>query len=165
MTTGSSDCCHDEHEQGPMAEVGEALANAGDRDRLSGSDSVDEGTVVDGEQEPQQSRTALKIATFNRFIDETLAGLPPTAAVLWLTLFRFERQGVAWASLNTLAKRMGVDRKTVARNMRLLRDHDLIKIERQGGIGRGSNTYRLGLLPLEPRVKPQRRSKVPESSR
>lgn len=159
-STGSDNCSPEEHVLGPMEEVGDALANTGDRDSLPGSDSVDDGAVVDPEQKRESGGTVWKIKMFNRFIDETLTGLPSTAAVLWLTLFRFERQGIARASLNTLAKRMGVDRKTVDRNMRLLYKHKLIKKERQGGIGKGSNVYRLGLLPLEPRAKPQRRSKT-----
>ena len=123
MATGSNNCSPEEHVLVPMEEVGDALANTGDRDSLPGSDSVDDGAVVDPEQKRESGRTVLKIKIFNSFIDETLAGLPSTAAVLWLTLFRFERQGIARASLNTLAKRMGVDRKTVDRNMRLLYKH------------------------------------------
>ena len=161
MTTTSTDNGPDEPGWDPADSVPETPATGGDHNSPPESHSADaEGVMAVHERKRESGRTVWKIKTFNRFIDETLAGLPSTAAVLWLTLFRFERQGIARASLNTLAKRMGVDRKTVDRNMRLLYKHELIKKERQGGIGKGSNVYRLGLLPLERRAKPQRRSKT-----
>ncbi len=161
MTTTSADDGPDEPGWDPANRVPETPFIGGDHNSPPESHPADgEGVTVDHERKREPGRTEWKIKAFNRFIDETLASLPSTAAVLWLTLFRFERQGVARASLNTLAKRMGVDRKTVDRNMRLLQKHELIKKERQGGIGKGSNEYRLGLLPLEPRAKPQRRSKA-----
>lgn len=105
----------------------------------------------------KRDRCVRKVQNSNEFVDHTLAGLPPTTAVLWWTLLRFERNGRAKVSQATLAGRMGVDVKTVRRNIRiLLAKKGLLKIEKQGAKGRGCTVYRLGLRKLEPRDKPKR---------
>jgi hypothetical protein len=149
MTTGSADAAPERYGDGPSIDVTIGCTPVSEgRDGNDALDDADESYIRDDEY----SATGLKVFRFNQFIDEALAGLPPTAAVLWLTLFRLEKQGVAWASQGTLAKRLGVDEKTVYRNMKILLDKKLVQIARQGGLGQGSNKYRLGLLPLEPRT-------------
>jgi hypothetical protein len=145
MTTGSVDGMSEQIGEGPEKAVGCALGT-GDRDSRDGA-CVDAG---DGHE--HSASCTKKVAIFNQFIDKALAGLPPTASALWLTLFRFEKQGVAWVSQDALAKRMGVNEKTVYRNMKILLAKELVRIEHHGGLGQGSHKYRLGLLPLEPRT-------------
>lgn len=111
---------------------------------------------------PTQGRCVRKVKYFNRFIDEALAGLPPSAALLWLTLFRFAKDGIARVSQGKLAERMGVDVKTVRRNLRILLDKKkMIRVVKQGAKGRGCSVYRLGIIPLDPRAKPNRRTQPP----
>ena len=111
---------------------------------------------------PKEGRCVRKVKQFNRFVDEALAGLPPTAALLWLTLFRFAKNGIARVSQRKLAERLGVKTKTVARNLRILRRKDgMIRIVKQGAKGRGCSHYQLGIMTLEPRAKPDRRKKPP----
>ena len=111
---------------------------------------------------PKPGRCVRKVEQFNRFVDEALAGLPPTAAVLWLTLFRFAKNGIAKVSQQTLAGRLGVDVKTVRRNLEvLLAKKGLVRIKKQGAKGRGCSVYQLGITPLGPRAKPNRRKQPP----
>ena len=111
---------------------------------------------------PTQGRCVRKVKYFNRFIDDALAGLPPTAAVLWLTLFRYAKDGIARVSQGKLAERMGVDVKTVRRNLRILLDKNgMIRVVKQGAKGRGCSVYQLGIISLEPRAKPNRRKQPP----
>jgi hypothetical protein len=153
MTTGSADAAPERYGDGPSIDVTIGCTPVSEGcDARDAHDYADEGDIRDDEY----SATGLKVFRFNKFIDEALAGLPPTAAVLWLTLFRLEKQGVAWASQRTLKKWLGVDEKTVYRNMKILLDKKLVQIARQGGLGQGSNKYRLGILPLEPRRNPNR---------
>jgi hypothetical protein len=109
-----------------------------------------------------QGRCVRKVKHFNRFIDDAVAGLPPSAALLWLTLFRYAKDGIARVSQGKLAERMGVDVKTVRRNLRiLLGKNGMIRVVKQGAKGRGCSVYQLGIISLEPRAKPNRRKKPP----
>lgn len=159
MTTGSVDGMPEQIGEGPERAVGCALGT-GDRDSRDAACDV-------ADNDPKDSASCTKkVAIFNQFIDKTLAGLPPTAAVLWLTLFRFEKQGVAWVSQDALAKRMGVNEKTVYRNMKILLAKKLVRIEYHGRLGQGSHKYRLGLPPLEPRTNLNRfKNKSPPRER
>lgn len=102
----------------------------------------------------KRDRCVRKVRNFNEFVDHTLAGLPPTAAVLWWTLLRYEKNGRAKVCQATLASRMGIDVKTVRRNLKiLLAKQGLLKIVKQGAKGKGCSVYRLGLRKLASRAK------------
>jgi hypothetical protein len=104
------------------------------------------------------SRLYKKVKAFNAFIDESLRGLKPSEAGVWLVLFRFARDGVARVSQATVAERSGLSEKTVTRSIRALKRFGLVRIEHQGGLGKGANRYRLGIVTLE---KAQRQAKMP----
>lgn len=118
------------------------------------------------EQARPDSRLYKKVMALNAFIDESAKGLSPSAALVWLALFRFARDGVAIVSQATIAERLGVDKKTVSRNIKTLQKRGLVEPVYQGGIGRGCNRYRLGIATLE-KAKKQRKKKpkseTPES--
>ncbi len=108
----------------------------------------------------ERDRCVTKVRRFNKFIDQALAGLPPTAAVLWLTLFRFERNGRAQVSQETLARLLGVDVKTVQRNIQILRKQPAtLRILQAGQKGKEPAVYQLGLTPLPSRRKRSRAMK------
>lgn len=108
----------------------------------------------------ERDRCVTKVRRLNKFIDQTLAGLPPTAATLWLTLFRFERNGRAQVSQETLGRLLGVDAKTIRRNIRILRKKPgTLQVLKAGQKGREPTVYRLGLTPLPSRRKPKRPKK------
>jgi hypothetical protein len=112
---------------------------------------VDHGpTSVHSGEEP---RCVNKVRYFNKFVDEALAGLPPTAALLWFTLFRFARDGYATVSQKKLAAKMGVKVSTVKKNLGVLYACKLVKVTRPAIEGRRVNTYRLGIRELSARQK------------
>jgi len=125
------------------------------------------GNTEAGEQddEAEQSgalRLKAKVGNFNRFIDETVKGLDPISALIWLTLFRFARGGIAWASQETIAKRLGINSGTVSRHIHTLEEKKLLRVLEKGRRGGKCNTYQLGILPLEPVAKrPERSGKKP----
>jgi hypothetical protein len=110
------------------------------------------------------SRLYKKVTAFNAFIDESAKGLTPSTTLVWLTLFRFARDGVAMVSKATVAQRLGIDEKTVTRSIKTLRRLGLLKIDYQGGVGRGCNRYSLGITTLEKANKRSRKKAPAEDS-
>jgi DNA-binding transcriptional ArsR family regulator len=51
--------------------------------------------------------------------------------------------GLARTAVTDLARRIGGDRSTVLRALRLLVDRGLLDVVRRGGLGRGVSTYRV----------------------
>lgn len=148
---------HGSHEQPTQTHADEECP-----DECGVIDAKVDDPACDSPAAPTQGRCVEKVLHFNRFIDEALAGLPPSAALLWLTLFRYAKDGIARVSQDTLAKRMGVDVKTVRRNLRILLDKEwMIRVVKQGTKSRGCSVYQLGIISLEPRAKLNRRKQPP----
>jgi hypothetical protein len=161
----------------PLEALDEALTDkegegVGDRSSVAGSSDGSRGSLVDEmpgpgdlapeaaadpepSQEDRQRRHPLKtkVMNFGRFIDETARGLDAISAMVWFTLFRFENDGIAWASQQTIAERLGVDAKTVYRHIGILKEKKLLRVVKRGRRGGHCNTYQLGILPLEPVAK------------
>jgi DNA-binding MarR family transcriptional regulator len=89
---------------------------------------------------------ANRFVVFNAFIDFTASGLRRSEILVWLTLFRDTRDGVARSSQTSIAKRCGVSRKTVERAIRELEGRELLSIVRRGGLNQGPSSYRV--LPI-----------------
>lgn len=125
--------------------------------------SIDAADPADGDANreggPERHSLYEKVTNFNDFIDETAKGLHPISAMVWMTLFRFARGGIAWASQNTIAERLGLSPKTVYRHIVILKKKRLLRVVKKGRRGRRCNTYQLGILPLEPVAKRPERSK------
>lgn len=103
------------------------------------------------DQDPSQSySTVEKVRQLNRFVDEAAKGLDPISMNVWLVLFRFAQGGIAWASQQTIAERLGLDVRTVRRHLKVLQKKQLLRVVEKGNRGGRSNTYQLGILPLEP---------------
>jgi hypothetical protein len=152
---------HDLHEREQRTAAHGTLTTSewpdGDDDTVDEpGDETDEAQALAGEETPGPGPLKKKVLNFNRFIDATLHGLEPMTAVLWFVLFRFERDGITWASQKTIAGRMGVDPKTVMRHLKILKNKQLVRVVKQGTRGGRANTYQLGILPLEKRSKPTR---------
>lgn len=109
-------------------------------DTMSGRD--------DGPAESKKGRLVKKIERFNKFIDKTVVGLDPFTALLWLVLYRMERNGIATATHGRVAQLMGVSKRTVARHIKVLIANKLLRQVGRGGWGHGYNKYRFGLKPL-----------------
>jgi hypothetical protein len=126
-----------------------------------GVDGFQESSDANQEQ-PERHSTLEKVRQLNRFIDGAAKGLDPISAMVWITLFRFARGGIAWASQQTIAERLGLDVKTVRRHIKVLKKQNLLRVVEKGSRGGRCNTYQLGILELEPAPKrPSRSNRKP----
>jgi DNA-binding transcriptional ArsR family regulator len=80
----------------------------------------------------------------NGFVDGVMGTLPRAAALTWVCLYRDTKpDGLARTAVTDLARRVGGDRRTVLRALRLLVERGLLEVVRRGGLGRGVSTYRI----------------------
>jgi DNA-binding transcriptional ArsR family regulator len=85
-----------------------------------------------------------RFAVLNGFVDGVMGTLPRAAALVWVCLWRDTKpDGLARTAVTDLARRVGGDRRTVLRALRLLADRGLLEVVRRGGLGRGVSTYRV----------------------
>jgi len=85
-----------------------------------------------------------RFAVLNGFVDGVMGTLPRAAALVWVCLWRDTKpDGLARTAVTDLARRIGGDRRTVLRALRLLVDRGLLEVVRRGGLGRGLSTYRV----------------------
>jgi len=86
-----------------------------------------------------------RFSVLNGFVDSGDMGrLPRAAALAWVTLWRDTKpDGLARTAVADLARRVGCDRRTVLRALRVLVDRRLLEVVRRGGLGRGVSAYRV----------------------
>ena len=85
-----------------------------------------------------------RFAVFNGFVDGAMGTLPRAAALVWVCLWRDTKpDGLARTAVTDLARRVGGDRSTVIRALRLLGKRGRLEVVRRGGLGRGVSTYRV----------------------
>lgn len=94
---------------------------------------------------PKRS-TVDRFRVLNAFVDFTAGELRRAELLVWITLYRDTRDGVATSSQRDIAKRCGVSRKTVERSIVSLMERDLLILVKQGGYRQGSASYRV--LPM-----------------
>jgi DNA-binding IclR family transcriptional regulator len=85
----------------------------------------------------------------NAFLDFTAKDLSRAELLVWLTLFRDSRDGVARTGQADIGKRCGINRKTVYLTLLSLRKRGLLRIVCRGSLKRGVSTYRLRWLTSE----------------
>jgi len=89
-----------------------------------------------------------RFAVLNGFVDGIMGTLPRAAALVWVCLWRDTKpDGLARTAVTDLARRVGGDRRTVLRALRLLVERGLLEVVRRGGLGRGVSTYRVTVSP------------------
>ena len=89
-------------------------------------------------------RRSGRFAVLNGFVDGIMGTLPRAAALVWVCLWRDTKpDGLARAAVTDLARRIGSDRRSVLRALRLLGDRGLLEVKRRGGLGRGVSAYRV----------------------
>ncbi len=92
----------------------------------------------------RSSRHSGRFAVLNGFVDGVMGTLPRAAALVWVTLWRDTKpDGLARTAVADLARRVGGDRSTVIRAVRLLVDRGRLDVVRRGGLGRGVSAYRV----------------------
>ena len=85
-----------------------------------------------------------RFAVLNGFVDGVMGTLPRAALATWVCLWRDTKpDGLARTAVTDLARRIGGDRRTVLRALRLLTDRGLLEVVRRGGLGRGVSAYRV----------------------
>jgi DNA-binding MarR family transcriptional regulator len=90
--------------------------------------------------------TVDRFRVLNAFVDYTAGGLRKSELLVWLTLYRDTRDGVATSSQRDIANRCGINRKTVERSVASLIGRGLLIVVKSGGFRRGSASYRV--LPM-----------------
>jgi hypothetical protein len=80
----------------------------------------------------------------NGFVDGVMGTLPRAAALTWVCLWRDTKpDGLARTAVTDLAGRVGCDRSTIIRALRLLVTRGRLEVVRRGGLGRGVSVYRV----------------------
>ncbi|HVA50206.1 MAG TPA: helix-turn-helix domain-containing protein [Pirellulales bacterium] len=106
------------------------------------------GDPDDGGKSKAKRKSGDRFAILNAFVDFTAVSLPRAELLVWFTLFRDTKpDGLARTSQADLARRAGVNLRTVKRAVASLEDRGLLKIVRRGGLRRGVSSYRV--RPLE----------------
>ena len=106
------------------------------------------GDQADGKQKTKaKKKTGDRFAVLNAFIDFTLGELDRGEIVVWLILFRDTRDGLAQVSQVSIARRAGMTVRGVQKALGRLIDKGLVKIVRQGRVGKGASSYRIRPLP------------------
>lgn len=90
--------------------------------------------------------TSGRFATLNSFIDFTMGQLPRSYIAVWFILYRDTRNGIARTSQNDIAQRAGVSTRTVRTAIRKLQSLGLLSVVHQGGLNRGTSSYRVSPL-------------------
>jgi DNA-binding MarR family transcriptional regulator len=90
----------------------------------------------------RQSR--LRFELLNAFVDSGMADLSRGELAVWITLYRdTRRDGMARTSVADLARRTGIDPRSVKRAIKSLLARKLIQRLRRGGLNRGVSLYRV----------------------
>jgi len=103
----------------------------------------------DGERGKAKGKTGERFAVLNSFVDFALAELSRAEIAVWLVLYRDTRDGTARTSYDGLARRAGLNRRTVGRALRQLERRRLVKVVHRGGLRQGVSRYRVRGLPKD----------------
>ena len=91
-----------------------------------------------------------RFENLNAFVDRSMAELSLSEIRVWLVLYRdTKRDGTATRAVDHLARRIGIDRRSVIRAVKLLEARQLLQVLRRGGLNRGPSCYRVLSHPLE----------------
>lgn len=138
-----------EHGNGPLRDD---RSQPGDHTRQGDIGEVPGGASMPeagGPQQAQQTgRLTRKIKLLNKFVDQTIKGLDSQTALLWVVLFRHERDGAVRISSKRLAKIMNVHPRTVSRHLKVLKQNGMLRKLRSGVQGIHGNVYQIGQREL-----------------
>jgi DNA-binding MarR family transcriptional regulator len=83
----------------------------------------------------------------NAFVDISMAGLSRSEIAVWMVLYRDTRDGIAQTSQVAIARRAGVEDRTVRRAINRLTARGLVTVVYHGGLNRGPSKYRVRGAP------------------
>jgi hypothetical protein len=90
-----------------------------------------------------------RFRVLNSFVDFALAELTRAEIAVWLVLYRDTRDRTARTSYDDLARRTGLNRRSVGRAVGALVTRRLLKVVHRGGLRRGASRYRVRGLPRD----------------
>jgi|688.fasta_scaffold57168_3 hypothetical protein len=103
----------------------------------------------DGKRSPRRSqRHPGRFAAINAFVDASMSTLPRASALVWVALWRFERDGVTRIAVAALARLVGCCKRQAIRAIARLVDDGLVEVVYQGGKDAGVSVYRV--TPVSP---------------
>jgi hypothetical protein len=97
-------------------------------------------------------RSRLRFEILNAFVDEGIvkAGLTAQEALVWLVLYRDTKpNGFATTSVNDIARRACIGRRTVLRALARLERVRMLRVARRGGLNRGASSYAVFPFPVD----------------
>ncbi len=106
-------------------------------------------TPTKGKTASKRSKhTSSRFASLNAFVDVTLAGLSRAEIAVWLILWRDTKpEGTVRTSQSDMARRSGVDARSVRRALTRLGKAGLLTEVYAGGLNRGPSVYRVHAVP------------------
>jgi hypothetical protein len=117
--------------------------------RANGSTPARHQDNDEAKGKPDRRSTGDRFAVVNAFVDFTAGTLTRAEVLVWLVLWRdTKRDGTARTSQADLARRAGVNLKTVKRAVAGLRRRRLVTVVSRGNLRRGPSVYRV--YPLSP---------------
>lgn len=102
------------------------------------------------EMAKKPKNTAQRFGTINEFVDCSLADLSRAEALTWVVLWRDTKNGTARTSSADIARRIGVDRRTVTNAIAGLRERGLLSLVHRGGMNQGVSVHRVCPLSKPP---------------
>jgi hypothetical protein len=101
-------------------------------------------------RKPSKRRSCLRFEILNAFVDTGMVGLGRAELAVWLILYRdTKRDGIALTAVGDLARRAGIDRRSVIRALKRLQARRMLQVLRRGGLNRGPSSYRVFPFPME----------------
>jgi hypothetical protein len=93
----------------------------------------------------RRGRRGERFAILNAFVDVSLAGLTGAEAKVWMILFRDTKAstGTARTGQSDMARRAGIDARSVRRALETLQAKGMIHLVRRGRLNGGPSIYRV----------------------
>ena len=109
----------------------------------NGAPHQHQGGTSKAKGKPSRRNTADRFAVLNAFVDFTMQELSRAEALVWLVLYRDTKDGTARTAQTDIARRAGVNVRTVKRAIAGLHRRGLLVLVHRGSLRRGPSTYRL----------------------
>lgn len=94
-------------------------------------------------RKPDRRQTRDRFELLNGFVDFTAGTLSRSELLVWLTLYRDTRDGIAKTGQADVARRTGLGERTVRWALGRLERRGLLVVVRRGGVQRGPSSYRV----------------------
>ena len=102
--------------------------------------------------QPVRHNTADRFYVLNTFVDYSMQKLSKAEISVWLVLYRDTKDGTARTAQSDIARRAGVNVRTVKRAIANLGRQELLRVVHRGSVRCGPSSYRV--VPLEGKVTP-----------